>query len=120
VPTIDPLDPLAPRHWTFQPETSRFICRILARKLISISRQPVLIAASRCYLIQMLRSALTCTNGCSYWSPDEENSPRVFLTMDALYRLNLGNAFSLIEPVCIRKGALGMPECSDGGGLDGQ
>jgi hypothetical protein len=34
--------------------------------------------------------------------------------MDALYRLNLGNAFSLIEPVCIRKGALGMPECSDG------
>jgi hypothetical protein len=25
-------------------------------------------------LIQMLRSALTCTNGCSCWSPDEENS----------------------------------------------
>jgi hypothetical protein len=36
-----------------QPETSRFICRILARRLISIVRQPVLIAASRCYLIQM-------------------------------------------------------------------
>ena len=29
-----------------QPETSRLICRILARKLISIGRQPMLIAAS--------------------------------------------------------------------------
>jgi len=48
----------------------------------------MLIAATRCYLIQMLRSALTCTNGCSCWSPDEENSPGVFLTMDALYRLS--------------------------------
>jgi hypothetical protein len=47
-------------------------------KLISISHQPVPIAASRCYLIQMLRCALTCTNGCSCWSPDEENSPLVF------------------------------------------
>jgi hypothetical protein len=42
-------------HWMLQPEISRFICRILARKLISIVRQPVPIAASRCYLIQMLR-----------------------------------------------------------------
>ena len=67
---------------------SRLICRILARKLISIGRQPVLLAASRCYLIQMLRSALTCANGCFCWSPDEENSPRFFLTMDALYRLS--------------------------------
>ena len=67
-------------------------CRILARKLISIVRQPVLIAASRCYLIQMLRSALTCTNGCSCWSSNEGNRPRVFLTMDALYRLSLGRA----------------------------
>jgi hypothetical protein len=78
--------PLTPH--TLQPETSRLICRIPARKLISIGRQPVLIAASRCYLIQMLRSALTCTNGCSCWSPNEENSPQVFLTMDALYRLS--------------------------------
>jgi hypothetical protein len=70
------------------PETSRFICRILARKLISISRQPVLLAATRCDLIQMLGSALTCANGCSCWSPDEENSPGFFLTMDALYRLS--------------------------------
>jgi hypothetical protein len=31
---------------------------------------------------------LTCTNGCSCWSPDEENSPQIFLTMDALYRLS--------------------------------
>jgi hypothetical protein len=35
-----------------QPETSRFIFWILVLKLISIARQPVLIAASRCYLIQ--------------------------------------------------------------------
>jgi hypothetical protein len=67
-----------PWHRTFQPETSRFICRLLARELISIGRQLVPIAASRCYLIQMLRSVLTCTNGCSCWSPDEENSPNVF------------------------------------------
>jgi hypothetical protein len=66
-----------------QPETSRLICRILARKLISIVRQPVLIAASRCYLIQMLGSAVTCANGCSCWSPNERNRPRVFLTIDA-------------------------------------
>jgi hypothetical protein len=71
-----------------QPETSRLICQVLASELISIVRQPVLLAASRCYLIQMLRSALTCINGCSCWSPDEENSPRFFLTMDALYRLS--------------------------------
>jgi hypothetical protein len=70
------------------PETSRFVCPILARRLISIVRQPVLIAASRCYLIQMLRLALTCTNGCSCWSTDEENSPRIFLTMDVLCRLS--------------------------------
>jgi transposase-like protein len=37
---------------------------------------------------RMLRWAMTCTNGCSCWSPDEENSPRFFLTMDALYRLS--------------------------------
>jgi hypothetical protein len=48
----------------------------------------VVIAASRCYLIQMLRCALTCTNGCSCWSADEENSLGFFLTMDALYRLS--------------------------------
>ena len=48
----------------------------------------MLIAASRCYLIHMLQSALTCANGCSCWSADEENSPGVFLTMDALYRLS--------------------------------
>jgi hypothetical protein len=44
----------APLALEVQPETSRFICRILARKLISLGRQPVLLAASRCYLIQML------------------------------------------------------------------
>jgi hypothetical protein len=42
----------------------------------------MLLAASRCHLIQMLRSALTCTNGCSCWSPDEEISPKLFLTID--------------------------------------
>src|SRR5215216_2205463 len=45
-------------------------------ELISTVRQPVLLAASRCYLIQMLRSALTCANGCSCWSTGEENSTR--------------------------------------------
>jgi hypothetical protein len=33
----------------------------------------------RCSLIQTLRSALTCINGFSCWSPDEENSPRISL-----------------------------------------
>jgi hypothetical protein len=70
------------------PEKSRFICLVFLGRLISIVRQPLLIAATRCYLIQMLRSALTCTNGCSCWSADEENSPQIFLTMDALYRLS--------------------------------
>jgi hypothetical protein len=42
-------------------------------------RQPMLIAATRCYLIQMLGSVLTCTNGCSCWSADEENSPEFSL-----------------------------------------
>ena len=51
-------------------------------------RQPMLIAATRCYLIQMLRCSLTCANDCSCWSPDEENSHGFFLTMDALYRLS--------------------------------
>jgi hypothetical protein len=41
-----------------QPETSRLIRRILAWKLISIARQPVLLAASRRCLIQMLRSPI--------------------------------------------------------------
>jgi hypothetical protein len=41
-------------YWTLQPETSRSICRILTRKLISIGRQPMPINASRCYLIQTL------------------------------------------------------------------
>jgi hypothetical protein len=69
-------------------EMRRFVCPVPVSKLINVGRQLVLIAASRCYLIQMLRSALACTNGCSCWSPDEENSPGFFLTMDALYRLS--------------------------------
>jgi hypothetical protein len=77
-----------PWYWAFQPETSRSICQVLARELISIGRQPMLIAATRCYLIQMLRLTLTCANGCSCWSPGEENSPRIFLTMDVLCRLS--------------------------------
>jgi hypothetical protein len=71
-----------------QPETSRLICQVPGWELISIGRQPVPVAAIHCHLIQMLRSALTCTNGCSCWSPDEENRLRFFLTMDALYRLS--------------------------------
>jgi hypothetical protein len=69
-------------------EKRHAMCPVRDQKLISICRQPMLIAATRCYLIQMLRSALTCANGCSCWSPGEENSPRIFLTMDALYRLS--------------------------------
>jgi hypothetical protein len=64
------------------------VCLVPRPELISIVRQPMLTAATRCYLIQMLGSALTCTNGCSCWSPDEENRLRVFLTMDALFRLS--------------------------------
>jgi hypothetical protein len=47
--------------------------------------------ASCCYSLLLDPHAtmtLTCTNGCSCWSPDEENSPQIFLTMDALYRLS--------------------------------
>ena len=69
-------------------EKRRAICPVRDQRLIRISRQPVLLAANRCYLIQILRSALTCTIGCSCWSPDEENSPRFFLTMDVLCRLS--------------------------------
>ena len=69
-------------------EKRQAICPVQDPKLISILRQPMLTAASRCYLIHMLGSVLTCANGCSCWSPDEENSLRVFLTMDALYRLS--------------------------------
>jgi hypothetical protein len=31
---------------------------------------------------------LACANGCSCWSPYEENSSGFFLTMDALFRLS--------------------------------
>jgi hypothetical protein len=55
-----------PRYWTSQPEKGRFICRILVRKLISIVCQLVLLAATRCSLIQMLGWALACANGCSF------------------------------------------------------
>jgi hypothetical protein len=34
-------------------------------------RQPVPLGAIRCYLVERLYSALTCTNGCSCWSPHE-------------------------------------------------
>jgi hypothetical protein len=44
-------------------ETSGLVVRV--SELINIGRQPMLLATSRCYSIQMLRSALTCTNGCS-------------------------------------------------------
>jgi type IV secretory pathway VirB6-like protein len=73
---------------TRSPEMHGRDCPVLVPELISIVCQPMLVAAIRCYLIQMLGSALTCTNGCSCWSPEEKNSPRVFLTMDALYRLS--------------------------------
>src|SRR5215216_621374 len=85
-------DRTAPGSWALwdcmlSPEMRRSICQILVRRLISIGGQPMPRAATRCYLIQMLGSALTCTNGCSCWSPDEENSPWIFLTMDVLCQL---------------------------------
>jgi hypothetical protein len=39
-----PVSVSGPWHRTLQPETSQSICRILASKLISIGRQPMLIA----------------------------------------------------------------------------
>jgi hypothetical protein len=45
------------------------------------------------YLIQMLGSALTCANGCSCWSPYEENSPQFFLTMDVFCRPARGTSY---------------------------
>jgi hypothetical protein len=74
---------------------SGLVCPVLTFKLISIGRQPVLIAARRCYLIQMLRSALACINGCSCWSPDEENSPRIFPYHGCALPTELGGASSV-------------------------
>ena len=71
--------PLAVAAAQSSPEKRRAICPVRGQRLISISRQPVPVAASRCYLIQMLGSVLTCTNGCSCWSPDEENGSRFSL-----------------------------------------
>jgi hypothetical protein len=39
--------------------------------------QPVPLDASRCYLLDRLYSSLTCTNGCSCWSPLEGNTALV-------------------------------------------
>jgi|SRR5215216_573560 len=56
------------------------ICRLRGRELISID----------CYLIQILGWHWTCTNGCSCWSPDEENRLRFFLTHGCALRTELG------------------------------
>ena len=58
------------------------------RETHSIGRQLVPITAARCYLIHMLPISIDLHNGCSCWSPDEENSPGFSLTMDAHYRLS--------------------------------
>jgi hypothetical protein len=76
---------------------SRSICQILAPKLISIVRQPMPVAVTRCYLIQMLRSALACANGCSCWSPDEENSPQVFPYHGCALPTELGGKFTFLQ-----------------------
>jgi hypothetical protein len=39
--------------------------------------QPVPLDAIRCYLLDKLYSGLTCTNGCSCWSPLEGNEFRI-------------------------------------------
>ena len=79
------------------PEMSRSICLDSCPELISIVGQPVPIAASRCYLIQMLRSALTCTNGCSCWSPDEENNPRNFPYHGCALPTELGGQVTVLQ-----------------------
>jgi hypothetical protein len=53
------------------PEKRRPIRPILSRELIRNFVQPVPLGAIRCYLVERLYSALTCTNGCSCWSPHE-------------------------------------------------
>jgi hypothetical protein len=39
----------------------------------------------RCYLLDRLYSGLTCTNGCSCWSPPEEIWPRFVVVSDTRY-----------------------------------
>jgi hypothetical protein len=57
----------------------------------------VLLAATRCYLIQMLRWALTCTNGCSCWSAGEENSPQFFPYHGCALPTELGGRVSVLQ-----------------------
>jgi hypothetical protein len=40
---------------------------------------------------------LTCTNGCSYWSADEENSPRIFLTHGCALPTELGGQVTVLQ-----------------------
>jgi hypothetical protein len=51
------------KHWS--------ACPIFGQELIRNSIQPVPLDATRCYLLETLYSGLTCTNGCSCWSPPE-------------------------------------------------
>ena len=55
------------------------------------------VAASRCHLIQMLQSALTCTNGCSCWSPDEGNSPGFFPYHGCALPTELGGQVTILQ-----------------------
>jgi hypothetical protein len=48
-------------------------------------------------LIQMLRCSLTCANGCSCWSPDEENSPRVFPYHGCALPTELGGQVTVLQ-----------------------
>src|SRR4029450_10283868 len=57
----------------------------------------MLTAATRCYLIQMLGLALTYTNGCSCWSPDEENSPSVFPYHGCALPTELGGQVTVLQ-----------------------
>ena len=69
-----------------------------SRELISIDRQPMPIATSRCYLIQMLTIfLLTCANGCSCWSADEENSPKVFPYHGCALPTELGGQVTVLQ-----------------------
>jgi hypothetical protein len=47
--------------------------------------QPMLLDATRCYLLDRLYSTLTCTNGCSCWSLLEEIRLRFVVVSDTRY-----------------------------------
>jgi hypothetical protein len=58
---------LSPWHYSLRPETSRLICPVLASELTSIGRQLMLIATSRCYMLQILLTVIALLFGAPFW-----------------------------------------------------